>query len=492
MKELDVINPRTNEVIKKIKTTDPKTIKAIVADIHKAQVTWFNTPIKQRLRHFKNLQKIMLRKQDEIIDVITKDCGKNDYEAIISEFSTSFGALCYTIKNSKKLLKTKRIRPRVLKHIKVYQRYEAKGVVAVITPWNYPFYLSLTPIVSALVAGNGVIFKASEHTPLVGEMIHQLFMEAGFPKELFQIVYGAGDIGKEIVDADINHVSFTGSLATGQKINQSLAKRFITANMELGGKDAMVILDDVNLERAVNGSMWASFFNGGQICSSAERIYVHRNIYSEYLEKIKIRINEMNLNGDLAEVAPINNQAQFDLVTKQLAEAEKKCKEIISNRNFDDKKSPLHIAPTFVVEPDAKLDISQKETFGPVSCIFPFDSDEEVIDLVNASEYGLTASVWSGKKKRAKHIMDHIKAGQIYYNDHVSPQGVWEAPWGGFKNSGFGKSRGIEGLYAFTDIKIETFDRLNMKADLYWYGYSEFKLKVFKKFPKLIYWMYKF
>lgn len=255
MNSIDAINPVTGEKLKTYECTDPKQVQLIVENAHKAQKSWAQTPLKTRLNNLKTLNKLYLKRLDVLAETIAADVGKSVTDAMASEVISTYSLLCFYQSNAKKILKNKAIPHPFFKNKKSHIQYEPKGVIAVITPWNYPFYLSFAPIVSALITGNAVVFKPSEHTLMVGEFLHQLFLDAGFPKELFQIMYGDGTLGKALVESNIQKVAFTGSVKTGQAINAAVADRFLDVMLELGGKDAFVVLDDAPIDRAVNAAL---------------------------------------------------------------------------------------------------------------------------------------------------------------------------------------------------------------------------------------------
>jgi succinate-semialdehyde dehydrogenase/glutarate-semialdehyde dehydrogenase len=491
MNSIDAINPVTGEKLKTYECTDPKQVQLIVENAHKAQKSWAQTPLKTRLNNLKTLNKLYLKRLDVLAETISADVGKSVTDAMASEVISTYSLLCFYQSNAKKILKNKAIPHPFFKNKKSHIQYEPKGVIAVITPWNYPFYLSFAPIVSALITGNAVVFKPSEHTLMVGEFLHQLFLDAGFPKELFQIMYGDGTLGKALVESNIQKVAFTGSVKTGQAINAAVADRFLDVTLELGGKDAFVVLDDAPIDRAVNAALWGNFFNCGQTCSGVERIIVHKNIAEQFIAKLEAKFNELPLGADSPIYRTLNNKQQHEIVKKQLADAEKNSERFIQRQLDASNTGEFQIPPTFVIEPNSKAIILKDETFGPVATIQVVSSDDEAIALANSTDFGLTASVWTKKRKRAQRFARELEAGSVYVNDHISPQGAGELPWGGIKNSGKGKSRGIDGLLAMTNAKVVSIERINMTREFFWYPLNEKTLKLLKKTPFLIRWLYK-
>lgn len=486
------INPMTGEVIKSYDATKIDEIPKRIESLKKAQVAWKKKDIKERLVFTKRLYKLMLEQKNNIAHQISIDTGKSEYEAFVTELLGSFSLLAFYKKYAAKLLKDEKVTHAFLKNKRSYLRREAHGIVAIITPWNYPFYLSFSAILAALIAGNAVLFKPSEHTAFVGEELHRLFLLAGIPEDLFQIVYGAGEQGKAIVDADIQKVAFTGSVVTGQKIAAATAKRLIPTTLELGGKDPFVVCDDAPFERCVKAAVWGNIVNAGQTCSGVERIIVFRSISERFIQALRKEVDALELSGENRSVPSLNNEDQFKIVQKQRADAEKKSKEIIEKKFDKEAEGSFNIAPAFIVEVDEKALILKNETFGPLATIQIVDDLDEAIQLANKSDYGLTTSIWTKSKKRAKQFIAELDAGSVYVNDHIAPQGAGELPWGGFKQSGIGKSRGKIGLLAMTKMKVVSIERINLKSEIFWQPYSKRKEKLMKKLPHLFPFLYRF
>ena len=443
---------------------------------------WKKLTVKERVKCLKNLEKQFIERQDEICSVLSQDVGKTEYEALF-EFIPSLGNIRYIRRNAKKLLKSKRVIHRKFKNKKSYIQYDPLGVVAIITPWNYPLILSIGPIVTALAAGNGVIYKPSEHTSAVGELVDSLIQSSGFPKNLFKTVYGAGDVGAAVVNGNIHKINFTGSLKTGKKLAKIAADKMIPIGLELGGKDPFIVLSDADLDRAAAGAVWSSNFNGGQTCSACERVIVEESVSAKFIEKLKNELDHLNFK-DVREVSPLNNKQQFDIVSKQLKNAEKNSKEVYSKELPEDLDGLYKVNPSIVIEPTEKATIYSNETFGPVMTVEIAKNENEIIELANKLDYGLTASIWTKSNRRALELSRYIDAGSVYINDHLSPQGAPEVPWGGIKSSGIGLTRAEEGLLEMCHKKHISIDRFKMKRDFFWYPYSQKKYDIFKKLAK--------
>ena len=482
---MDCINPLTGVVFKNIPETDVKDIPTIVSQSKLAQKTWANRSIKERVVYLKKLIRIFIDEQDQICKRVAEDTGKSEYEALIGEYVLSLGNLKFIAKHATSALKPERIRHKIFKNKKSYIQYDPLGVVAVITPWNYPLILSIVPIISALIAGNSVVFKPSEHTSATGELLDDLIKKAGFPNELLQTVYGAGEIGAAVVNEPINKINFTGSLKTGKILGKIAAEKMIPIGLELGGKDPFIVLSDADLDRAAACAIWASNFNGGQTCAACERVIVVKDVADVFITKLKQELDKLSFAPE-REVAPLNNQQQYNIVTSQLEDAKHHAKEVYSKPLPEGLEGLYNVAPSLVIEPNENASIYANETFGPLLTIEIASDETEAIMLANKLDFGLTASLWTKSTKKAKYLSKKIEAGSVYINDHLAPQSPAEAPWGGIKSSGIGVTRSIAGLREMCHMKHVSYERIGLKRDLYWFPYSQKKHRFFTKIIRFL------
>jgi acyl-CoA reductase-like NAD-dependent aldehyde dehydrogenase len=489
MAEIKSINPKNGDHLKTYSVTDKKLVNSIVNKAHVAQAKWASVSVAERISYFKRLRNHFVEKQETICRDIALDTGKSDYEALIGEFVVILGILNYYIKRSKQILKKKRLRHKVYKNKRSYISYDPVGVVAVISPWNYPLLLSITPMIAALLAGNAVVFKPSEFTLYIGEKLIQLFKDASFPEDLVSIIYGDGKTGDHLIHENIQKICFTGSVKTGKYIAKVAGERLIPVTLELGGKDPFIVLNDAPLERAAKAAIWASTFNAGQTCAGVERIIVQRAISQKFIEKLKEELNRLNLSNTNRELACMNNEKQYNLVMDQLADAEKNSKEVYK-KEFPEGIDGLYNVPAaIIIEPNKEAKILHEETFGPLASVEIVETEEDAINKANDSEYGLTASLWTNSRSKASIYADKLKAGSVYINDHLAPQAAPEAPWGGVKASGIGRTRAEEGLLSMCNIKHISYDRLKLKKEFFWFPYSNKKELLMKKLIQLLKWL---
>ncbi|MCB0278825.1 MAG: aldehyde dehydrogenase family protein, partial [Calditrichaeota bacterium] len=395
------INPRSGETIAEFPVSDQKDVDNRIKKLQIGQKNWSALTVQQRLKALKTFRKLLISEQDQISAIIASEIGKSEYETLIAELLTTVAIINDLLRHAGETLKTKRLRHRFLKIKKSYLLHEPVGIVAVISPWNYPFLLALTSILSALVAGNAVIYKPSEYSSSTGKLIADLIKRAGFPEDIFQIVYGDAETGKAIVNADINKICFTGSVNTGKSIAESAAKRLIPFVLELGGKDPMLVLADADLRRAARSAIWSSTFNGGQTCAGIERIIVVKDVFDRFLTLLKSELDQLDLQSN-KELSPITNEKQFKLLEKQLKEAEKSGCELYQKELPESFAGQYKIPPTLIIKPDQELAVVRDESFGPIMTVESADSIDDAVNLANCTEFGLSACIFTNSKKLAR------------------------------------------------------------------------------------------
>ena len=496
--KLKSINPATLEVISEIETTPVDEVFEISVKAREAFKKWSNTTIDDRLKLLKNAREILYKNRDEIAKLITLENGKPILESYSMEVFPTLDLFDFYIKNSERILKPRKVRSQIpLFWVKSnYIHFEPLGVVAVISPWNYPLLLPIAPIISALVAGNCVIFKPSEYTSLIGLKIYEIFKEAGFPEGVLNIVIGLGDVGEALVNSQVDKISFTGSTKTGRIIMQNAGKKPIPVTLELGGKDPMIVFDDVDIELVSSAAVWGAFANAGQTCVSVEVCYVHEKIFEDFVEKVVQKTKKLKIGNGLdpdVEIGPINNERQLKIIENQIQDAVSKGAKILTGgkRIFPKDKNGNELKgyffePTVLVDVNNSMLLMKEETFGPVLPIIKFKDEDEVVEMANSSEYGLSASVWTRNKKRAKEMVEKIKSGSALVNECIVHYGDAKAPCGGVKSSGFGRVHSEFGLYDMVNIKFESFDFISPYR-LWWFGYDEKLLETIKNAVNFLY-----
>jgi acyl-CoA reductase-like NAD-dependent aldehyde dehydrogenase len=340
-------------------------------------------------------------------------------------------------------------------------------VIAVIMPWNFPVALPLRTIVPALSAGNAVVFKPSEITPRSGAMIADLF-EGVVPDGLLGVVQGAGDVGAALCQADVDLVVFTGSVPTGRKVAHACAERLIPCSLELGGKDAAIVLADADLERAANGVVWGAMMNAGQNCASIERVYVERKIAEAFTKRVCAIVGSLRAGVD---VAPLATSAQRGVVSRHVDDARTRGATILAG-GADAASESRDYPPTVVQVESDDLALMRDETFGPVLPIAVVDGADEAIARANASRYGLTASLWTRNVKAARLLASKLRAGVVTINNHGFTGAIPAAPWSGQGDTGWGITSSPLALDMMTRPRFILVDRSRAKHELWWYPYT--------------------
>jgi succinate-semialdehyde dehydrogenase/glutarate-semialdehyde dehydrogenase len=355
----------------------------------------------------------------------------------------------------------------------------------VISPWNFPLAIPLTQAVAAVAAGNAVVVKPSELTPLSGAWVARAFAEAGAPEGLVQTVQGSGDeVGDALVRAPgIAKVFFTGSTEVGRRIGVACAKLLRPVTLELGGKDPMLVLRDADLGRAVEGALWGAFSNCGQVCAGVERIYVARERYDEFVQALARRAGELRLGaGDdpATELGPLVSERQRARVEDLVAEARERGAEAVCGGRRPEVGLPgWFYEPTVLAGGDGSPRLEREEVFGPVVTVAPFADEDEAVGLANSTPYGLGASVWTRDLERARRLGARLAAGSVWTNDVAYSYGAGQASWGGVKESGLGRTHSKHGLYACTQVKFVDADSGRVPVP-WWYPYGPLAAEAFR------------
>lgn len=446
-------NPSTGEVIEKIKISSPGEVASNVKLARKAYKTWSELSLKNRTAIIRKIEKDLLKEKKKIADTISSEMGKI-YKSSQREVSSALESINTNIKLSEKVFRTEIYKSKSL--ITEVQRVPM-GVVAVITPWNFPFEIPISLIVQALLTGNSVVFKPSEYSPLTGKIIFEIFNKH-LSKGVINIIQGAEEVGEILLQSDIDMVTFVGSREVGKKVMSECSNRLNRLILELGGKDPMIVLKDADIESAAEFAVYASIRNCGQICTSIERIYVEDRIAGKFEKLVLAKIKKIKVGNvyDNVDIGPMANEAQRSEVLNQIDEARRKGARILYGGNKVESNG-YYIEPTLIVDVSEKHDIMTEETFGPVVSIQRVRNANEAIEKANKSRFGLGATIWTKNHKRAMEIASKIETGMIGINGGVS--GVSGTPWIGIKESGFGFHGGVDGLKQFTNPKKITYKK---------------------------------
>ncbi len=472
------LNPATGQVLSELECAGESEVLAAVTRARSAQPAWAELGLRKRIEIVREFQRRLHAKKLQIATTITHEAGKPLVEALVTEILVVLDAARFLIDNAWSLLRdepvphgnlaTKLKKGRLLR--------EPHGVIGIISPWNYPFSIPGTEVLAALVAGNAVVLKPSELTPLVALELAALLHEAGVPKDVFQVVIGEGPAGAALLRSPIDKLVFTGSVGTGKRIAAAAAERLLPVVLELGGKDPMLVLDDANLDVASSAAVWGAFVNAGQACLSVEQCYVHHSLYERFIEACAAKAKQLRIGNGMdpqTDLGPMIHERQVRIVESHVEDAKAHGARVVTGGARLTELGPNFYAPTVIADVTQDMRIMREETFGPVLPIVAFTDEEEVVRRINSSEYGLAASIWTRDAKRGERLARRIHAGTVMVNDVISCFGISEAPHGGVKASGLGRTHGRFGLEEMVRLKYLDVDLAPGMKKLWWHRYGE-------------------
>ncbi len=472
------VNPATGETLREFECSGETEIGAAVGRARAAQAAWADVGLKQRIALLREFQHKLYLRKSEVAATITREAGKPLAEALVTEVLVVLDAARFLIDNAWKLL-----RDEPVPHANIVTKLksgwlvrEPHGVIGIISPWNYPFSIPATETLAALVAGNAVVLKPSELTPIVALELASLLHAAGVPTDVFQVVVGEGPAGAALLRSSIDKLVFTGSVTTGKRIAAVAADRLLPVVLELGGKDPMLVLDDADVDVASSAAVWGAFVNAGQACLSVERCYVHRSLYERFAQECAEKTKRLRVGNGMdahTDVGPMIQQRQVRIVESHVEDAKARGARVLAGGTCLPELGPNFYAPTVLADVRQDMRIMREETFGPVLPIMACEDDEEAVRLANDSEYGLAASVWTRDAKRGERLARRIHAGTVMVNDVISCFGISEAPHGGVKASGVGRTHGRFGLDEMVRVKYLDMDRMPGMKKVWWHGYGE-------------------
>jgi acyl-CoA reductase-like NAD-dependent aldehyde dehydrogenase len=472
------VNPATGEVLCELKCAGEDEVRSAVARARLAQAAWAEVGLRQRIAALRDFQARLYAKKSEIAASITREAGKPLAEALVTEVLVVLDAARFLIDNAWGLL-----RDEPVPHGNLVTKLkngclvrEPHGVIGIISPWNYPFSIPATETLAALVAGNAVVLKPSELTSVVALELASLLHSAGVPHDLFHVVTGEGPVGAALVSSPIDKLVFTGSVGVGKRIAAAAAERLLPVVLELGGKDPMLVLDDADVDVASSAAVWGAFVNAGQACLSVQRCYVHRSLYESFAKACAEKTKQLRIGNGMdphTDVGPMIRERQIHIVESHVEDAKARGARVLAGGRRLPELGENFYAPAVVADVTQDMRIMREETFGPVLPMMAVNDDDEAVRLANDSEYGLAGSVWTRDARRGERLARRIHAGTVMVNDVVSCFGISEAPHGGVKASGVGRTHGRFGLDEMVRIKYLDTDRMPGMKKVWWHGYGE-------------------
>lgn len=491
-----IYSPFDNAKLGDIPLCTAEDVQQAVRQARTAQAAWVKVDPKERARIFLRFHDLLLAKQEEALDLTQLETGKARRHALEELLDSAIVAQYYATR-SPSWLRPRRAGGTFAGITQTWEYRHPVGVVGVISPWNYPLVMAVSEPVPALMAGNTVVLKPDPQTTFTALWLQALMEEAGLPKGLFQIVAGAGEVGAALV-ANADFIALTGSTPTGRKVARQAGERLIGVSLELGGKNPMIVLEDANLEAAIDEAIHGAFANAGQLCVSIERIYLHQRVFEQFASRFADKVSKLRLGSTLdhrSQMGSLTLQRQFDTVQAHVQDAVAKGARVLAGGKARPDLGPLFFEPTVLSQVTPEMRVYAEETFGPVVSLYPFTDIESVLSLVNSSDYGLNASVWTKNRARGLEIAARIQAGTVNINETYAAAWVsMDATMGGFKASGIGRRHGQEGLYRFTEVQTIAIERLIPLTGPTWLprgwygGIVTLLLKVMKRFMQ---WRYR-
>jgi acyl-CoA reductase-like NAD-dependent aldehyde dehydrogenase len=477
-------SPATGEVLAAVEATALEDIAGVVRRARDAQEKWAATPILRRVKAVSQVKKRILERAEEIANLVHAETGKPDVEALLGEVLASADVVSYWGELVVEELEPFEAEIDGLSYPKKrgWVHRDPRGTIALIMPWNFPFALPLRTIIPALMAGNAIVFKPSEITPRTGKLVADLF-EGIIPEGLLGLVQGGGAVGARLVESDVDLVVFTGSTQTGRKVAHACAERLIPCSVELGGKDAAIVLADADLDRAANGIVWGAMMNAGQNCGAIERVYVEKSVAEVLTAKIVAATKALRFGQD---VGPLTTEAQRRVVERHVDAARAAGAEVLEGGEaVESETTALGYRPTVVkIDADDNALIAD-ETFGPVVPITAVDGASEAVRRANASRYGLTASIWTANLRQAEELARHLRAGVVTINNHSFTGAIASMPWSGVGETGWGITGSPLALEHLTRPRLLVVDRNRAPRETWWYPYSPTLRKLALAFASL-------
>jgi succinate-semialdehyde dehydrogenase/glutarate-semialdehyde dehydrogenase len=489
-KTITSINPATGEAIDHVPDMSAEDVRTAVEKARAAQRDWARLSLDQRCRRVAKLADVLMTEAENVIDLLVREAGKTRQEALGMEVIVVADLIRYFTKHAPEMLAPEPIPLHLLKHRASYLHFVPRGVVGIIAPWNFPFSIPIGEVVMSLIAGNAVVLKPSEVTPLIALEAKRLHVAADLPPDLFQVVTGRGPTGAALIDSGINYCVFTGSVATGKKVAAACGERLIPCTLELGGKAPAIVCADADLERAAQAITWGGFANSGQVCASVERVYAVDQVYDALVARVVRHAKELR-QGDASQTQDVDIGAMsWD---QQLDHVERIVDSAVSagaKLETGGKRKPgpgMFFPPTVLSECKQDMDVMRKEIFGPVIPIMRVQTEEEAVRLANDSHLGLLAYVFTRDRERGKRLAERIEAGTVMINDVLNTYGCPETPWGGVKQSGVGRTHSVIGLRDLCDTRHVNHDRVAFGREVWWYPYKDGTFRALLRGARLLF-----
>ena len=466
-RQFDVYSPVTGNRIATVPALDTAEVEALVARARAAQPVWQARGVSERADLIFRFRSVIAVNADRVARTSSEETGKLLFEALVTDVQTTCDLAKWYARRAEVITRKRRVPVGWLVTKRAYEVREPYGVVGVIGPWNFPVLNCMRSVLAALVCGNTVVLKPSEASPLSALLMRELATEAGIPDDVFLIATGDGLTGAALVDADVDKLVFTGSVETGRKIARAAAERLLPVTLELGGKDPMIVLKGANLDRAADAAIVGAFANTGQICTSIERAYVEEAVYDEFLQRVVDKAKRVRVGADDdADTGAITIEMQIGKIEQQVDDALRHgARALVGGARVTG--TGRYFAPTILADVTQDMRIMREETFGPVLPVMKVRDADEAIRLANDSPFALGGSIW-GRRAEAEKLVRRLRAGMISVNDTMVNGLIAGLPFGGLKDSGYGRVYGDEALREMTWPRGITVDRAGMREFAYY------------------------
>lgn len=501
--ELVSYDPATGAEVGRAPLGSKQDVERAVARARAAQTEWRELSFGERARVVMSARAILLAEMDEIAALVAREMGKPTAEALSMEVLPTLDLMQFFARRTARLLRPEPIDIGLYRLLGRSSRVEYRplGVVGIISPWNFPWAIPLGEVVMALMAGNTVVLKPSELTPLVGLKIGDVFARAGLPAGVLEVVTGDGTTGAALVEAGVDKIMFTGSVETGRRVAEAAARRLMPVVLELGGKDPMVVLEDADLESASSAAVWGAFANSGQACASVERCYVDERIADDFLRRVVEKTRALRQGagagaGHGADIGAMSSARQLHIVEEHVRDAVERGARVVTGggrpKHATSQEGSGHAnshqgffhEPTVLTGVDHEMKVMREETFGPLLPLMTFKTEDEAVRLANDSVFGLTASVWTRDIARGQRLAARIEAGTVMVNEVLYTHGIAQAPWGGVKQSGLGRTHGRLGLLEMVAPHHVHTNRLARLPDVWWFSYTPQAAALFRSLAR--------
>lgn len=468
--------PATGQLLGTAKVSTPAQVREAVARARAAQKAWGLLPVEERGERLLRFRDALVDRAEAVIDLLSRETGKPPQEALSHELFVLADMTTWYAKNAARVLAPRELELHLLKHRRSVVQYAPRGVVGVISPWNFPLVIPFTDAVAALVTGSAVVVKPSEVTPLIALEAKKIWDSTGLPEDLLQVVVGRGDVGAALIDSGVNKIVFTGGVETGKRVAAACGAALVPCVMELGGKAPFIVCADADVERAARAIVFGGFANSGQVCISVERVLAHEAVYDRVVGRVTELVRDLR-QGDggarTVDVGAMIFAPQLDVVERHVADALSKGARVEAGGRRGPGPGQF-FEPTVLSGCRQDMTVMREEIFGPIVPIMKVASDDEAVEVANDSHLGLNAYVFTTDRDRGRRLAERIQAGSVVINDVFSNYASAEAPFGGVKQSGFGRVHGEDALRDMAEVRHVSFDRFRPPSkDPIWYPYSK-------------------